>query len=246
YQINFLTQAATTSLPRSRHYKQSYGSKELNESSMTNLQAGTIILGTLKYLIMVLFIQRFPRLFPTRDIIELAGLYLLIVIKRCLHLDTTRDVNLVDLCWRGYCTLAKHVMFLKLEYWKKACIFEEASILKGVLEVEDLEESLNLDLQRSFNLQILGRKLGSSKELQFSKVFLKLKTWKKTWIFKGASIFEGVLEIGVLKKTNLDFQRNFNSIFEGGRLQELKRLLSFGRILSRPYGFSLSIDTALL
>ncbi|KAL4038669.1 hypothetical protein IC575_002292 [Cucumis melo] len=83
--INFLTQAATTSLPRSRHYKQSYGSKELNESSMTNLQAGTIILGTLKYLIMVLFIQRFPRLFPTRDIIELAGLYLLIVIKRCLH-----------------------------------------------------------------------------------------------------------------------------------------------------------------
>ena len=42
-------------------------------------------------------------------------------------------------------------MFLKLESWKKACIFEETSIFEGVLEVEDLEESL--DLQRSFNLR---------------------------------------------------------------------------------------------
>ncbi|KAA0060135.1 amino acid transporter ANT1 [Cucumis melo var. makuwa] len=46
---------------------------------------------------------------------------------------------------------AKHVMFLKLESWKKTCIFEEASIF--VLEIEDFEESL--DIQRSFNLRIL-------------------------------------------------------------------------------------------
>ena len=39
---------------------------------------------------------------------------------------------------------AKHVMFLDLESWKKTCIFEEASIFEGVLEVEDLEESLDL------------------------------------------------------------------------------------------------------
>ncbi|TYK05793.1 CACTA en-spm transposon protein [Cucumis melo var. makuwa] len=46
---------------------------------------------------------------------------------------------------------AKHVMFLKLESWKKAYIFQEASIFEGVLELEDLKESL--DLQRNFNLQ---------------------------------------------------------------------------------------------
>ncbi|TYK28244.1 ty3-gypsy retrotransposon protein [Cucumis melo var. makuwa] len=59
------------------------------------------------------------------------------------------------------------MMFLKLESWKKACIFKGASILKGVLEVGVLEESL---------------------------VFLKLESWKKACIFKGVSIFEGVLE----------------------------------------------------
>ncbi|KAA0032942.1 hypothetical protein E6C27_scaffold269G00160 [Cucumis melo var. makuwa] len=58
----------------------------------------------------------------------------------------------------------------------------------------------------------LRRKLGSLKELQSSKVFLKLETWKKACIFKGASIFED------------------------GRLQELRRLLSLGRILSRLSG----------
>ncbi|KAA0039553.1 hypothetical protein E6C27_scaffold744G00230 [Cucumis melo var. makuwa] len=42
-------------------------------------------------------------------------------------------------------------MLLELESWKKACIFEEASIFEGVLEVEVLEESL--DLQRNFNLR---------------------------------------------------------------------------------------------
>ncbi|KAA0063890.1 hypothetical protein E6C27_scaffold616G00140 [Cucumis melo var. makuwa] len=50
-------------------------------------------------------------------------------------------------------------------------------------------------------------------------MFLKLEPWKEACIFKGASIFEGVLEV---------------SIFEGGRLQELRRLLSLERILSRP------------
>ncbi|KAA0062773.1 hypothetical protein E6C27_scaffold382G001150 [Cucumis melo var. makuwa] len=35
------------------------------------------------------------------------------------------------------------MVFLKLKTWKKACIFEEASIFEGVLEVEDLEESFN-------------------------------------------------------------------------------------------------------
>ncbi|KAA0057873.1 hypothetical protein E6C27_scaffold274G001710 [Cucumis melo var. makuwa] len=91
-------------------------------------------------------------------------------------------------------------MFLKLESWKKACIFEEASIFEGVLEVEDLEE--NLDIQRSFNLRSwsLGRKFVSSKELQSSRVFLKLESWKKVCIFKeaqssvvGVSIFESSL-----------------------------------------------------
>ena len=87
---------------------------------------------------------------------------------------------------------AKHVMFLKLGSWKKACIFEEASIFEGVLEVEDLEESL--DLQRSFNLRRcswswrLGRKLVSSKELQSSKMFLKLESWKKACIFKSFNL----------------------------------------------------------
>uniref|UniRef100_A0A9I9EM72 Uncharacterized protein n=1 Tax=Cucumis melo TaxID=3656 RepID=A0A9I9EM72_CUCME len=52
--------------------------------------------------------------------------------------------------WMLTLDLRKHVMFLKLESWKKACIFEEVSIFEGVLEVEDLVESL--DLQRSFNL----------------------------------------------------------------------------------------------
>ncbi|TYK24145.1 hypothetical protein E5676_scaffold610G00490 [Cucumis melo var. makuwa] len=66
---------------------------------------------------------------------------------------------------------------------------------------------LMIDLRKR---RTLGRKLGSSKEVQSSKVFLKLEPWKKTCIFKGASIFEG------------------------GRLHELKRLLSLGRILSRP------------
>ncbi|TYK04219.1 DNA/RNA polymerases superfamily protein [Cucumis melo var. makuwa] len=85
-------------------------------------------------------------------------------------------------------------VFLKSESWKKACIFKEASIFKGVLKVEVLEEILYL--QRSFNLGgcCLGRKLVSSKELQSSRVFLKLESWKKACIFKGASIFEGVLE----------------------------------------------------
>ncbi|TYJ99458.1 global transcription factor [Cucumis melo var. makuwa] len=130
---------------------------------------------------------------------------------------------------------AKHVMFLKLESWKKSCIFKGASIFEGVLEVGDLEESLYL--QRSFNLRSwrLGRKLVSSKELQSSKVFLKLETWKKacifkefqslrvflkleTWkkacifkgasIFEGASIFKGVLEVGDLEES-LYLQRSF-------------------------------------
>ncbi|TYK26756.1 hypothetical protein E5676_scaffold124G00430 [Cucumis melo var. makuwa] len=39
--------------------------------------------------------------------------------------------------------------------------------------------------------------------------FLKLETWKKAWIFKGASIFEDVLEIGVLEES-LYLQRRFN------------------------------------
>ncbi|KAA0063857.1 hypothetical protein E6C27_scaffold827G00900 [Cucumis melo var. makuwa] len=43
-------------------------------------------------------------------------------------------------------------MFLKLESWKKACIFEEASIFEGVLEVKDMEESL--DLQRRSNFAV--------------------------------------------------------------------------------------------
>ncbi|TYJ98201.1 hypothetical protein E5676_scaffold180G00920 [Cucumis melo var. makuwa] len=42
-------------------------------------------------------------------------------------------------------------MFLKLESWKKSCIFKGALTFEGVLEVGDLEESLYL--QRSFNLQ---------------------------------------------------------------------------------------------
>ena len=46
---------------------------------------------------------------------------------------------------------AKHVMFLKLKSWKKACIFKRASIFEGVFEVGVLEESLYL--QRSFNLR---------------------------------------------------------------------------------------------
>ncbi|TYK00488.1 hypothetical protein E5676_scaffold169G00970 [Cucumis melo var. makuwa] len=58
-------------------------------------------------------------------------------------------------------------MFLKLESWNK----EEAAIFEGVLEVEDLEESL---------------------DLQSLKVFLKLESWNKACIFKGASIFEGL------------------------------------------------------
>ncbi|KAA0032757.1 hypothetical protein E6C27_scaffold853G001000 [Cucumis melo var. makuwa] len=62
------------------------------------------------------------------------------------------------------------MMFLKLLSWKKACIFEEASIFEGILEVEDLDESL---------------------DLQSSKMFLKLESWKKVCIFKGALIFEG-------------------------------------------------------
>ncbi|KAA0042183.1 retrotransposon protein, putative, Ty3-gypsy subclass [Cucumis melo var. makuwa] len=55
----------------------------------------------------------------------------------------------------------------------------------------------------------LERNLVSSKKLQSLRVFLKLKTWKKTWIFKGVSIFEGVLEIGVLE-ASLYLQRSFN------------------------------------
>ncbi|TYK27837.1 uncharacterized protein E5676_scaffold384G00090 [Cucumis melo var. makuwa] len=47
----------------------------------------------------------------------------------------------------------------------------------------------------------LGRNLVSSKELQSSRVFLKLETWKKACIFKGASIFEGVLEVGDLEES---------------------------------------------
>ncbi|TYK25919.1 hypothetical protein E5676_scaffold190G00090 [Cucumis melo var. makuwa] len=133
-------------------------------------------------------------------------------------------------------------VFLKLETWKKACILKGASIFEGVLEVGDLEESLYL--QRSFNLRSwrLGRKLVSSKELRSSKVFLKLETWKKVCIFKGASIFEGVLELGSSEELqSLSVFLKFESskkpcIFEGGRLQELRRLLFFGRILSRPSG----------
>ncbi|KAA0051509.1 hypothetical protein E5676_scaffold610G00630 [Cucumis melo var. makuwa] len=56
------------------------------------------------------------------------------------------------------------------------------------------------------------KKLGSSNELQSSKVFLKLEFWKKACILKGASVFEG------------------------GRLLELRRLLFLERILSRPSG----------
>ncbi|KAA0048447.1 ty3-gypsy retrotransposon protein [Cucumis melo var. makuwa] len=92
------------------------------------------------------------------------------------------------------------MMFLKLESWKKACIFKGASILKGVLEVGVLEESF----------WSLGRKLVSSKEFQSLRVFLKLESWKKAYIFKGALIFEGI------------------------RLQKLRSLLSLKRILSRP------------
>uniref|UniRef100_A0A9I9E8A5 Uncharacterized protein n=1 Tax=Cucumis melo TaxID=3656 RepID=A0A9I9E8A5_CUCME len=43
------------------------------------------------------------------------------------------------------------MVFLKLEFWKKACIFKGASIFEGVLEVGVSEESLFL--QMSFNLR---------------------------------------------------------------------------------------------
>uniref|UniRef100_A0A9I9EER6 Uncharacterized protein n=1 Tax=Cucumis melo TaxID=3656 RepID=A0A9I9EER6_CUCME len=46
----------------------------------------------------------------------------------------------------------------------------------------------------------------SNLELQPSRVFLKLETWKKACIFKGASIFKGVLKVGDLEE-NLDLQR---------------------------------------
>ncbi|KAA0032936.1 hypothetical protein E5676_scaffold482G00670 [Cucumis melo var. makuwa] len=84
-------------------------------------------------------------------------------------------------------------MFLKLESWKKACIFKGVSIFEGVLKVGVLEEELV-----------------SSKQLQSSRVFLKLESWKKACIFKGASIFEG------------------------DRLQELRSLLSLSRFSFRP------------
>ncbi|KAA0051626.1 hypothetical protein E5676_scaffold3445G00150 [Cucumis melo var. makuwa] len=40
-------------------------------------------------------------------------------------------------------------------------------------------------------------------------MFLEFESWKKAWIFKGASIFEGVLEVGVFEE-NLYLQRSFN------------------------------------
>ncbi|TYK26089.1 putative mitochondrial protein [Cucumis melo var. makuwa] len=67
-------------------------------------------------------------------------------------------------------------------------------------------EHFSFPIKKSWSL---GRKLVSSKKLQSSRVFLKLKTWKKAWIFKGASIFEGVLEVGDLEES-LYLQRSFN------------------------------------
>ncbi|TYJ98657.1 NBS-LRR type resistance protein [Cucumis melo var. makuwa] len=68
-------------------------------------------------------------------------------------------VNPPDVVFKGASTFeeAKHVVFLKLESWKKSCIFKGASTFEGVLEVGDLEESLYLqksfNLRRSFNLR---------------------------------------------------------------------------------------------
>ncbi|KAA0066268.1 uncharacterized protein E5676_scaffold37G00160 [Cucumis melo var. makuwa] len=119
------------------------------------------------------------------------------------------NVNVsVDMVADGNCFVpvptreeAKHVKFLELGSWKKACIFKGASIFEGVLEVGVFEESLYL--QRSFNLRgwSLGKKFVSSKNLQSSRVFLKLESWKKVCVFKEASIFEGVLEVGVFEKS---------------------------------------------
>ncbi|KAA0039131.1 pentatricopeptide repeat-containing protein [Cucumis melo var. makuwa] len=166
--------------------------------------------------------KRWARSIPVKDIVQfLDSLY-----------NQLTSVN-------DHFNFAKHVMFLKLESWKKACIFKEVSIFEGVLEVEDLEESL--DLQRSFNLRSFGKKFVSSKKLQSLRVFLKLKFWKKVCIFKGASIlkleswkkvcifkeasiFEGVLEVGVLEES-LYLQRSFNlrwSEFQSSRLVDFR------------------------
>uniref|UniRef100_A0A9I9EL95 Uncharacterized protein n=1 Tax=Cucumis melo TaxID=3656 RepID=A0A9I9EL95_CUCME len=88
---------------------------------------------------------------------------------------------------------------LEIGVLEESCIFKGASIFKGGLEIGVLQESF----------WSLGRKLVSSKELQSSKVFLKLESWKKACIFKGVSIFEGVLEVGVLEES-LYLQRSFN------------------------------------
>ncbi|KAA0065609.1 hypothetical protein E6C27_scaffold90G00570 [Cucumis melo var. makuwa] len=68
----------------------------------------------------------------------------------------------------------------------------------------------------------LGRKLGSSKELQSLRMFLKLESSKKACIFKGASIFEGVLEVGVLEESFWSLGRKFIS---SRKLQSLRVFL---------------------
>ncbi|KAA0066480.1 reverse transcriptase [Cucumis melo var. makuwa] len=104
----------------------------------------------------------------------------------------------------------------------------------GILSKKDLTRSICISYIPSsnkllkFSPKLAERKFVSSKKLQSLRVFLKLESWKKSCIFKEASIFEDVLEVGVLEEKV--------SIFEGVRLQELKSLLSLGRILSKSSG----------
>ncbi|TYK25855.1 36.4 kDa proline-rich protein-like [Cucumis melo var. makuwa] len=107
-----------------------------------------------------------------------------------------------------------------LNGFEKLLIDAEKPLYEGCKKYTKLSTLVKL-----YNLKVswsLGRKLGSSKELQSLRVFLKLESSKKACIFKGASIFEGVLEVGVLKESFWGLGRKFVS---SKKLQSLRVFL---------------------